>query len=235
MFKKTFDFIAYWLIRTILKICSFTFYRIRVIGKENIPKKGALLLLSNHQSFLDPIFCQVTQFRTLHFVARDTLFRNKYFGGIIRLLKAKPIKRGQADMAAMRMTISTLKQGNAVCLFPEGTRTLDGRIHDLKPGLSLLSRRSGALALPVVIDGAYECWPKERKYPKIGKVGIIFGKPFTPEEIKSLGDEKFAKVFTDRLRELQLELRTNLKREPFDYTDYQQETNDDTVEIESQE
>ncbi|MCK4998705.1 MAG: 1-acyl-sn-glycerol-3-phosphate acyltransferase [Anaerohalosphaera sp.] len=233
MIKKAFQFLVYWSIRIIAKICSFTLYRMRVFGSENVPKDGPLLLLSNHQSFLDPLFCQVTQKHTLHFLARDTLFRNKFFGSLIRTLKAKPIKRGKTDMAAMRTTIETLKQGKAVCLFPEGTRTLDGRIQEIKPGLSLLSRRSGAVAMPVVIDGAFECWPKERKYPKIGKVGIIFGKPFTADEIKSLGDKKFAAMFTARLREMQCELREKLNRQPFDYTDSSQKAPDDTVQIES--
>lgn len=226
MIGRFFGFLWYYFVKWTTKLACYCYYRISVYGRENIPADGALLFLSNHQSYLDPILCQCTQDRTLHFVARDSLFRNKIFAAMIRNLKAMPIRRGEADMAAMRMLIGILKQGNAVCLFPEGTRTEDGKIGEVKPGLSLLSRRTGAKALPVVFDGVFESWPRDRKFPKTGRIGVMFGEPFEADEIKRLGDEEFARVFTGRLREMQSELRAKMGREPFDYveTEGEQET-----------
>lgn len=218
MVGRIVSFLWYQYVKVTTWVGCHCLYRISVFGLENIPADGPLLFLSNHQSYLDPILAQCTQSRTLHFVARDSLFRNRLFAAMIRNLNAMPIKRGETDMAAMRLLIGVLKEGNAVCLYPEGTRTKDGKIAAIKPGLSLLSRRSGAKALPVVLDGVFESWPRDRKFPKLGvKIGIMFGEPFDADEIKSLGDKGFAEVFTGRLREIQSELRKKMGREPFDY------------------
>jgi 1-acyl-sn-glycerol-3-phosphate acyltransferase len=125
-------------------------------------------------------------------------------------------------VGALKKVIAALKDGKAVCLFPEGTRTRDGRIAEIKGGFSLLSRRSKAIVVPVVIEGAFECWPRDRKFPKLGKIYIKYGEGFTPEKIKELGDEEFSKVFNKRIHAMQNELRVKLKMEPFDY-DYKDE------------
>ncbi len=117
----------------------------------------------------------------------------------------------------MKKIISVLKEGRVVCLFPEGTRTTDGRIANIKAGFSLLSRRSKAVVVPVVIEGAYQCWPRDRKFPKLGRVYMKFGKGFTPQEIEELGDEAFSKAFNERLQTMQNELRVKRGVEPFDY------------------
>jgi 1-acyl-sn-glycerol-3-phosphate acyltransferase len=101
---------------------------------------------------------------------------------------------------------------------PEGTRTVDGRIADIKPGFGLLSRRSGAKVVPVVIDGAFECWPRHKKFPSIGKVTVSYGELITPELVRELGDKEFARVITGRLRQMQNELRIKSGKEPFDYS-----------------
>ncbi|AQT67675.1 1-acyl-sn-glycerol-3-phosphate acyltransferase [Anaerohalosphaera lusitana] len=210
----------YRLAWVLMWVLSRTFFRMRVWGRENVPMEGPLLLLSNHQSYFDPIFCQVTQGRELWYVARDTLFRNRFFGWLIGTVHASPIKRGEMDMAAMRNIIGQLKEGKTLCLFPEGTRTEDGRISAVKGGLSLITRRTGAKALPVVIDGAYEAWGKGKKRPRFWEqIGVMIGEPFTADEIKEMGDEEFARRFTAKLREMQGELRRKLGKEAFDYGD----------------
>ena len=90
-------------------------------------------------------------------------------------------------------------------------------IADVKGGFSLLSRRSQAVVVPVVIEGAFECWSRERKFPKLGRIYLKFGKGFTPDEIKELGDEAFSKAFNERLQTIQNELRIKRGVEPFDY------------------
>ena len=192
-------------------------YRMKVYGKENVPKDGPLLVVSNHQSFFDPMFCQTWIRRPFYFIPRDTLLQNRFWGRLIASFCVIPIRKGQADIAAMKTIIEFLKQGKAVCLYPEGTRTPDGRIGAVKPGFGLMSRRSGAPVLPMVIDGVFECWPRTQKYPKLGRIAVLYGKPFSAEHIKTLGDNAFAEELTRTLRAMQTTLRQKMGRPPFDY------------------
>jgi 1-acyl-sn-glycerol-3-phosphate acyltransferase len=194
------------------------FYRLKVYGKQNVPKDGPVLVVCNHQSFLDPMFSQTWVWRPFYFVPRDTLLNVKFWGRLIASFYVIFIRQGQPDIAAMKTIIESLKEGKAVCLYPEGTRSPDGRIDNIKPGFGLMSRRSGAPVLPVVIDGMFEAWPRTQKYPRLGRVGVMYGTPFSAEQIKSLGDEAFAVELTRTLRAMQSDLRQKMNRPPFDYT-----------------
>lgn len=204
-------------------ICVFTIwccYPFRVTGKENVPESGPLLILSNHQSFLDPIFCQVPIRRNFCFVARDTLWQVPVFGAILKWLYAIPIRRGEADLPAIKTIIETLKTGRAVLIYPEATRTSDGRISEIKPGFSLLSRRSGADVLPMIIDGPFDAWPRTKKFPAVGhQILVSYGKPIPAQRVKEMGDEQFARYITDEMRKMQNEVRKQTGRPQFDYPD----------------
>jgi 1-acyl-sn-glycerol-3-phosphate acyltransferase len=214
-----------------LSICVS--YRMRVFGRENVPKSGPVLLLSNHQSFLDPIFAQSTVWRNFYFIARQSLFEAKFLGPLITSLNTVPINRGQADIAAMKTVIELLKDNKPVCLFPEATRTDDGKIAQIKPGFGLLSRRGKAMVVPVVIEGAFECWPRHRKFPKLGRVAVIYGKPFTPEDVKRIGDRDFAQLLTERLRQMQNQLREKMGKPPLDYTQEPESSIDEPTDTEN--
>ena len=207
----------YEIVRSFLRLTFFPMFLLTAEGRKNVPRKGPVLLLSNHQSFLDPMFCQVPINRHMHYVTRSTLFNNKLFGMLLSTLNTIAIRRGEADVAAMKKIIAVLKEGNIVCMFPEGTRTSDGRITEIKAGFSLLSRRSKAVVVPVAIEGAYDCWPRDRKLPTFGKVYVKYGQGFTPQDIKELGEEGFSKAFNERLRTMQNELRAKRGVEKFDY------------------
>ncbi len=193
-------------------------FRWKCYGLENIPKEGSFLLVSNHQSFWDPIFCGSRPKRHVCYLARDTLFNNWFFGPLIRSVYAIPVKRGQGDLGAMKKIIEVLKAGDGVCLFPEGTRTHDGRILPFKAGLGLLCRRGNATIVPVLIDGAYECWPRTQKLFKIGtEITTHYGKPITAREVKEMGDENLAQLLTKTLREMQKSSRIQKGKEPYNY------------------
>ena len=118
----------------------------------------------------------------------------------------------------MRAIIEVLKRGHIVCLYPEGARTFDGKIDEIKPGFSLLVRRSGATIVPMVIDGIFERWPRGQKYPRPGgRVGILYGKPIPADHIKRVGEEKFIHEFNRIMRSLHNDLRQKMGREPLDY------------------
>ena len=210
----------YWLARWACKLFASACFKWRCYGLDNIPKKGPFLLVSNHQSFLDPIFCGATPKRHFYFLARDTLFTNWFFGPLIRSVYAIPVKREQGDLGAMKKVIGILKEGDGVCLFPEGTRTSDGRILPFKAGLGLLCRRGNATIIPVVIDGAYECWPRTRKLFKTGMpVMVHYGKPISAQQAKEMGDKKLAELLTVTLRKMQNESRIKRGVDPYDYNE----------------
>lgn len=217
MFKKGLRAGWFWLARWMCKVFCILFFRVRTYGRDNVPKKGAFVLVSNHQSWLDPIFCVGPLKRPSSFVARDSLFANWFFGPLISSVNAIPVKLDEADLPAMRKVIGRLKKGGGVCLFPEGTRTYDGKIAQLKPGLGLLCRRGGAAVVPVVIDGAFECWPRYKKMFSRGTIWVCYGKAITAEQAKNMGNKKLAEVLTDTLRRMQTESRVKQGKEPFHY------------------
>ena len=203
--------------RMLCRIFCELFFRIRVYGLENIPKNGAFMLVSNHQSFLDPVLCGIYIGRCLYFLARDTLFRG-LFGRLISSVNTIPVRRDQADMFAIRTIISKLKDSSGVCLFPEATRTTDGRIADFKPGFGLLCRRGRAAVVPVVIDGAFECWPRHKKIFSPGsKITVCYGKCISADDVKKMSDEELAERLTDTLRRMQNECRIKCGKEPYNY------------------
>lgn len=217
MFKEKIKAKWFWVARVICQIFCISFFRVRSTGRDHIPRKGAFVLISNHQSFLDPVLCGVTSHRRLGFLARDTLFSHWFFGRLISSLGTIPVKQGEADLTAMRKVIAKLKSGEAICLFPEGTRSPDGKIEPFKPGFGLLCRRGGAAIVPTVIDGAFECWPRHKKLFSRGPIWIAFGKVLSAEQAKNMGDEKLANVLTETLRHMQNKLRIQHGKEPYDY------------------
>jgi 1-acyl-sn-glycerol-3-phosphate acyltransferase len=143
---------------------------------------------------------------------------------LIYSLNAISIRRDHADgpghsanVSSVKEIISRLKQGRGVCLFPEATRTKDGKINDFKPGLSLLCRRSEAVIVPVLIDGAFECWPRDRKIFSPGFVSVYYGKTITVKQARSMGDKKLAEVLTNTLRRMQNDCRVGHSKIPYNY------------------
>ena len=192
-------------------------YRVKVYGKDNIPTDGAVLVLSNHQSLFDPVLCQNWLRRPFYYVPRDTLFVG-FWGVLIDWFYTIPINQEKVGIKSMRAIIEVLKRGHIVCLYPEGSRTFDGKIDEIKPGFSLLVRRSGAVIVPMVIDGIFERWPRTQKYPKLGgRVGIMYGKPIDAGYIKEVGEEQFIGEFNRTLHQMHNDLRQKMGREPLDY------------------
>jgi len=204
--------------RLLCRIFCRLFIRLTVLGQENVPSQGAFLLFSNHQSFLDPVFCGIRLKRCLYFMARDSLFKNYFFGKLIASVNTIPVRRGQADLTAIKTIISKLKEGAGVCIFPEATRTRDGKIAELKPGFGLLCRRGQAAVVPVVIDGAFECWPRHKKIFSLwSKVTLCYGKTISAEQVKKMNDRQLAELLTDTLRRMQTQIRLKQGKKPYNY------------------
>src|SRR5207248_3003104 len=141
------------------------FFGLRVIGVRNLPKRGGVLVVANHQSFFDPVAIGCGRPRHFHFLARKTLFHNRLFGWFLRRLNCVPIDQEGIGIEGIRNIIARLETGHPVLVFPEGERTHDGPMQPLKAGIALLFKRVKVPIVPVGIVGAYQAWPRWRQYP----------------------------------------------------------------------
>jgi 1-acyl-sn-glycerol-3-phosphate acyltransferase len=118
----------------------------------------------------------------------------------------------------MKRIIRKLEQGKPVCLFPEGTRTSDGKIATLKGGFGLIARRAKVPIVPAIIDGAYECWPRQNKMFKVcKKITICYGQVISADQVNSMKDRELAEVITDTLRKMQAQCREMAGKEGYVY------------------
>ncbi len=153
----------------------------------------------------------------MYFLARNTLFVG-FWGRILSSVNAIPVRRGEADLTAIKTVIKKLREGNGVCLFPEATRTKDGKISQFKPGFGLLCRRGNAAVVPVVIDGAFECWPRHKKiFSPGGKINVCYGEAILADKVKKMDDRELADIITKTLREMQNDCRIKHGKKPYDY------------------
>jgi 1-acyl-sn-glycerol-3-phosphate acyltransferase len=165
-----------------LRLFSSLVWGLRSYGAANVPPRGGVLLAANHQSYLDPLMIGLAVRRPLHYVARRSLFRFPPFALLIRALNAHPIEREGSDLAGVRVVLRCLHEGQAVLIFPEGTRTRTGRLGPVKQGVSRIALRAGVPILPVLVDGTRHVWPPQNRLPKSGEINIIFGSPVAPRE-----------------------------------------------------
>lgn len=166
------------------------FFRGRVFGRRNVPLQGGVLLVCNHQSFLDPVLATYGLNRECHYMARDSLFRNAFFRRLIESLNAFPIKRGTADLGAIRESMRRLKQGALLTAFPESTRTPDGRIQSMQAGAVLIARKAGVPIVPTMILGAFEAWPRKALLPHPAPIIVAYGPALYPEALMALSDQE---------------------------------------------
>ncbi len=193
--------------RLVLRLCQLLFtvvFPCRAKGREHFPATGPVLLLSNHQSHLDPIAIASAAPRRLRALARESLFVGP-FGWLIRSLGAVPVGSAGATFFSLRATFRHLDRGTAMLIFPEGTRTEDGNIAELRSGFVALARRRNPVVVPMAIDGAFDVWPKRHWLPRPGRLAIVFGKPISTENLDELSDAEFGAIVAARLAECHAE------------------------------
>lgn len=182
------------------RLTSVAVFNIRCRGREFVPSTGGGLVLSNHQSNLDPVLIGLASDRRLNYVARKTLFKFPPFRWLINSLDAIAIDREGTGLEGLKETLKRLKRGEMVLLFPEGTRTPDGEVHAMKPGFCAVARRSGVPIIPVAMDGAYDAWPRKQKLPGRAVIHVQFGPPISVEEIAGLNDDELVAEVERRIR-----------------------------------
>lgn len=161
-----------------------TFGALEVSGWKNIPK-GGCVIAGNHQSMIDPPLLGGTLDHEVYYFARKTLFDNPLFGGLIRNCNAIPIDRDSgADISAFKKVFSIIKAGHGLVLFPEGTRSHDGKLQEPKGGPGLIACKMKAPVVPVRIYGARDILPRGSRLPRPGaRVSVVVGKPLYPRDI----------------------------------------------------
>ena len=208
----------YRFMRRLSYFMAVSFWNERSYNRHREPADGGVLYMSNHQSFYDPIMVCGPLQRSGHFMARDTLFRNKYFAKLLVSVNTFPVKRGQADIGAIKTAMRHLKANKTLVVFPEGTRTTDGRIGKFLPGSAMLSMKAATWTVPVLIDGAFEAWPKSNLFPKIG-AGIVvqYGQPIHREQARKHTPAEFVNIVRNQMIDMQTELHKHLGKATLKY------------------
>jgi 1-acyl-sn-glycerol-3-phosphate acyltransferase len=174
------------------------FFGFRAFGREHVPPTGPVLVVANHQSNLDPPLVGLALSRQLKYLARHGLFFWP-LSWLIRALGAVPLDKKAGGLNGMRTTLNLLKNDEAVLVFPEGSRTHDGKLGPLLPGFCVLARRSGATVVPVAIEGAYDALPRGSTLPRPGQITIVVEPAITPAEVAAMSDEELVTITTERI------------------------------------
>ena len=193
-------------------LCQFVltvFYRLRATGREHLPREGGYLVVANHQSLFDPPAIGVSvpgQFRPM---ARKTLRDVPIMGWAMANCHCIFVDQdGGQDRAAIQACIDRLKEGGVVAIFPEGARTFDGEIHTFAAGASLIARKAKVPVVPAAIDGAFDAWPRTKKFPRVlgQRIRVHFGEVIPAERIAEMKGGAVTALFEERVRELFAEL-----------------------------
>ncbi len=168
-----------------------------VTGFQNLPPKGAVVIACNHCSYLDPPLVAISVRRQICFLARASLFRNRLFGALIKSFGARPVSR--SDAGGMKSALRLLREQNALLLFPEGTRSLDGKLQPIKSGTAWLAIYGRCPIVPVWIDGSYRALPKGGSVPKFKKIRVEIGEMIDPLEIEAVDRDALIAAVTERL------------------------------------
>ncbi len=178
-------------------------WSLRVAGRHNYPKSGPVLIVSNHQSFVDPPAVGVAYPRHVVFLARKTLFDNPGFGPLIRSLNALPVDQIGFAKDGLKAILAKLEAGHPVLVFPEGARSEVGPMLKMMPGISLLIKRARCPIVPVGISGAFEAWPRTRLLPIPSPlflpatkrtIGVAIGPPRDADSVADLPREEMLAI-----------------------------------------
>lgn len=178
--------------RALCALFFWSLFGLRAKGRDLVPRTGAYILAGNHASFLDPVAFGVACPRQINYLARKSLFRNRVFGWILKMVHVIPLKRGAADLGAMKEALRRLEKGEGLLLFPEGTRTETGELGRGHHGVGFLARKAGVPVIPAYVHGTFEALPKGAKGLRPARVTVVFGPALRFEGRQELSDQDIA-------------------------------------------
>lgn len=181
--------ILYQFVRAVLKAVYLLPFRFRFIGTENIPEEGGIIFCPNHISNHDPVTITIAQKRPLSFMGKDSLFRIPLISFVLRKIGAFPVKRGAGDIGAVKKAIEIIQNGNALVMFPEGTRNkTEELLLEFKTGAALVAKKGNGKIVPVAIIG---------KYRLFSSITVAFG---TPVSADSFGEKPDLHAMMDEVK-----------------------------------
>ncbi len=190
---------TYWIGHIIFRAAAKAFFRYQVVGREKLIQSGPLLIASNHESFLDPPLVGVAWDDEVHYLARKTLFKGPT-KWLYPRWNAIPVDQEAPDMSSLKKIIKILRSGQQVVVFPEGARTLTGKLQPGEAGVGLIAAKSQATIQPIRIFGAFEALPRGSGRLRFHPITIVVGDPITlsQEEKKAKGREAYQAI-SDRI------------------------------------
>ncbi len=174
----------YSLLRGLATIIFKVFFAVKIRGKENVPLKGGVILASNHLSYFDPIVLGLLTPRKINFMAKEELFENFLFRLLITKLGAFPVKRERVDKTVYQKVLDLLKKGELLVLFPEGTRSWEGKLGRLQQGTARIALRANVPLVPVIIRGTEKVLPRGKKMIRLAKIEARIGEPLRGKKSK---------------------------------------------------
>lgn len=199
----------YRLVQCLSSVCFAAFFGVRATGRRNVPESGPALLISNHLSYIDVFLLGLLLPRPLNYVARSTLFVPG-LSALIRSVGGFAIQRDGLGASGMKETIRRLRNGGIVVLFPEGTRSRDGDLGEIKAGIAVLASRAKVAVIPTGIAGTFESWSRSRPIPVPHPLRVHYGPPISPEQLAALEPDAAVALIRDRLLESQRAARLGL-------------------------
>ena len=170
---------------TLFRAVYATYFRWRVFGAEQVPLEGGVILASNHASFLDPPLVGAGIKRDINYLARESLFRFPGIGALLRSWNAVPVDRDGGGAKGLKTILDRLLNGNGIILFPEGTRTKDGKLLPARSGIGLTVIKSTAPVVPVRVFGTFEAYGRNHKFPRPRRIAVKYGRPMNFEVLRA--------------------------------------------------
>ena len=204
----------YLVVRFLLRPLFHVVLRMRVTGRENVPATGPVILASNHLSFIDSMVIPLSAPRRVHYLAKAEYFTGTGVGGwltrtLFTGLGAMPVQRqtSRAAQEALDTALAVLRRGEGFGIYPEGTRSRDGRLARGKTGVAWLALTADCPVVPVAVSGTDRVQPVDSRWPRPHRVSVTFGTPLTfPEQRGMAGNGRARRVVTDRIMEAIAEL-----------------------------
>jgi 1-acyl-sn-glycerol-3-phosphate acyltransferase len=178
-------------------------------GSHHMPARGPVLVLANHESFLDPVGVGIAVRRRIWYLARKTLFKPTYFGRYLESVGCLSVDQEGVAKEGLRASVEVLQQGKALLIFPEGERTWTGEMNPFKPGIALVLRKAPVPIIPVGIAGAFEAYPRQAKLPSFSPLfwpatgaamAVSVGAPIAPERYQGMPREELLSFLFDRVK-----------------------------------
>ncbi len=168
---------SYYVGWKVFRFIYATYFRWKRVGREHVPLTGPVILAGNHASFIDPPLIGCALDREINYLGRESLFRYPLVGRLLRSWNSVPVDRDGGGARGLKTILDRLLKGGAIILFPEGTRTSDGRLQPARSGIGLTVIKSEAPVIPVRVFGTFEAMGRHMTFPRPRRIGVVYGAP----------------------------------------------------------